>query len=60
MKKTYQSPSLRIYSLHTDGMLAGSPGVGQGKGDVDGADGFTNKKQQSDMWGNDSNKGIWK
>ena len=60
MKKTYQSPSLSVYSLHTDGLIATSPGVGQGTGDVDAATGLTNKKQQSDMWGNDPNKGIWK
>ena len=59
MKKTYQSPSLSVYSIHTDVLLAASPGVGTGEGDVSGADGFTNKKQQTDMWGNDPNKGIW-
>ena len=59
MKKTYQSPSLSVYSIHTDGLLAASPGVGTGTGDVSGAAGITNKKQQTDMWGNDPNKGIW-
>ena len=59
MKKTYQSPSLSVYSLHTEGLLAGSTGVGLGKGSVNGSEGFTNKKQQTDMWGNDPNKGIW-
>lgn len=61
MKKTYQSPSLRVYSLHTDGMLAASPGVGTANDDVkvDAAGAFTNKKQETDMWGNDPNKGIW-
>ena len=60
MKKTYQSPSLSVYSLHTEGLLATSTGVGLGKGSVNGSEGFTNKKQQTDMWGNDPNKGIWK
>ena len=59
MKKKYQSPSLSVYSLHTEGLLAGSIGVGTGEGDVNGSKGFTNKKQQTDMWGNDPNKGIW-
>lgn len=59
MKKTYQSPSLSVYSLHTEGLLATSTGVGLGKGSVNGSEGFTNKKQQTDMWGNDPNKGIW-
>ncbi|MCI5646801.1 MAG: hypothetical protein MR299_03965 [Bacteroidales bacterium] len=59
MKKKYQSPSLSVYSLHTEGLLAASPGVGTGEGDVNGSEGFTNKKQQTDMWGNDPNKGIW-
>ena len=59
MKKTYQSPSLSVYSLHTEGLLATSPGVGTGSGSLDAAEGFTNKKQQTDMWGNDPNKGIW-
>ena len=59
MKKTYQSPSLSVYSLHTEGLLAASPGVGTGEGSVDASEGFTNKKQQTDMWGNDPNKGIW-
>ena len=59
MKKTYQSPSLSVYSLHTEGLLATSPGVGTGSGSVDAESGFTNKKQQTDMWGNDPNKGIW-
>ena len=36
MKKTYQSPSLSVYSLHTEGLLAGSIGVGTGEGDVNG------------------------
>lgn len=60
MKKTYQSPSLSVYSIHTDGLLAASPGVGTAKGQVGAEEGFTNKKQQTDMWGNDPNKGIWK
>ena len=59
MKKTYQSPSLSVYSLQTEGLLAGSIGVGTGESDVNGSEGFTNKKQQTDMWGNDPNKGIW-
>lgn len=59
MKKTYQSPSLSVYSLHTEGLLAASPCVGTGSGSQDAAGGFTNKKQQTDMWGNDPNKGIW-
>lgn len=59
MKKTYQSPSLSVYSLNTEGLLATSPGVGTGSGSVNGSEGFTNKKQQTDMWGNDPNKGIW-
>lgn len=59
MKKTYQSPSLSVYSLHTEGLLAGSPGVSTSEKSVDAAGGFTNKKQQTDMWGNDPNKGIW-
>ena len=59
MKKTYQSPSLSVYSLHTEGLIATSTGVGLGKGSVNGSEGFTNKKQQTDMWGNDPNKGIW-
>ena len=59
MKKTYQSPSLSVYSLHTEGLLAASPGVGTGSGSVGAERGFTNKKEQTDMWGNDPNKGIW-
>ena len=59
MKKKYQSPSLSVYSLHTEGLLAGSPGVSTSEGSVDASEGFTNKKQQTDMWGNDPNKGIW-
>ena len=59
MKKTYQSPSLSVYSLHTEGLLATSTGVGLGKGSVNGSEGFTNKKQQTDMWGNEPDKGIW-
>ena len=59
MKKTYQSPTLSVYSPHTEALLAGSIGVGTGEGDVNGSEGFTNKKQQTDMWGNDPNKGIW-
>ena len=59
MKKTYQSPSLSVYSLHTEGLLAGSIGVGTSEDSVDASEGFTNKKQQTDMWGNDPNKGIW-
>lgn len=59
MKKTYQSPSLSVYSLHTEGLLAGSPGVSTSEDSVDASEGFTNKKQQTDMWGNDPNKGIW-
>ena len=59
MKKTYQSPSLSVYSLHTEGLLATSTGVGTGSGSVDAESAFTNKKQQTDMWGNDPNKGIW-
>ena len=59
MKKTYQSPSLSVYSLHTEGLLAGSPGVSTSEGSVDASEGFTNKKQQTDLWGNDPNKGIW-
>ena len=60
MKKTYQSPSLHVYSLHTEGLLAESIGVGTSKNSVGAENGFTNKKQQTDMWGNDPNKGIWK
>lgn len=59
MKKKYQSPSLSVYSLHTEGLLAGSPGVGTSEDSVDASKGFTNKKEQTDMWGNDPNKGIW-
>ena len=59
MKKTYQSPSLSVYSLHTEGLLAGSIGVGTGEKSVDAAEGFSNKKQQTDMWGNEPDKGIW-
>ena len=59
MKKTYQSPSLSVCSLHTEGLLATSPGVGTGKESVGAENGFTNKKQQTDMWGNESDKGIW-
>ena len=59
MKKTCQAPSLSVYSRHTEGLLAASPGVGTGSGSLDAAEGFTNKKQQTDMWGNDPNKGIW-
>ena len=59
MKKTYQSPSLSVYSLHTEGLLAASPGVGTGSGSLDAAEGLTTKKEQTDMWGNDPNKGIW-
>ena len=59
MKKKYQSPSLSVYSLHTEGLLAASPGVGTGPDSVGAESGFTNKKQQTDMWGNDPNKGIW-
>ena len=51
---------MSVYSLHTEGLLATSPGVGTGEGSQDAAGGFTNKKQQTDMWGNDPNKGIWK
>lgn len=50
---------MSVYSLHTEGLLAASPGVGTGSGDVNASEGFTNKKQQTDMWGNDPNKGIW-
>ena len=59
MKKTYQSPSLSVYSLHTEGLLAASPGVGTGSGSVGAESGFTNKKQQTDRWGNEPDKGIW-
>ena len=59
MKKTYQSPSLSVYSLHTEGLLAASPGVGTGSSSVGAENGFTNKKQQTDMWGNEPDKGIW-
>lgn len=60
MKKTYQSPSLSVYSLQTEGLLAGSIGVGTSEKSVGAENGFTNKKQQTDMWGNDPNKGIWR
>lgn len=50
---------MSVYSLHTEGLLAASPGVGTGSGSLDASEGFTNKKQQTDMWGNDPNKGIW-
>lgn len=59
MKKTYQSPSLSVYSLHTEGLLAGSIGVSTSENSQDAAGGFTNKKQQTDMWGNEPDKGIW-
>lgn len=58
MKKEYIGPSLTVVVLATEGLLATS-GVeidttGPGGGDMD-----TRKKQQTDMWGNDPNKGIW-
>ena len=61
MKKTYISPILKVFVIEYEGLLATSDGKIGTDGDNGHAGGgmMTNKKEQTDMWGNDPNKGIW-
>ncbi len=61
MKKTYISPALNVFITECEGLLATSDGRIGTDGDNGHAGGsmMTNKQQQTDMWGNDPNKGIW-
>ena len=58
--KEYTSPYLSVVLIEHENMLATSDNY---KVDSDSSNGindqWTNKKQQTDMWGNDPNKGIW-
>lgn len=61
MKKTYISPSLNVYITECEGLLATSDGriEADSNSSHSGGSMMTNKNQQTDMWGNDPNKGIW-
>lgn len=61
MKKTYISPALNVFLTECEGLLATSDGqIGSDRNPDHGGGGMmTNKKEQTDMWGNDPDKGIW-
>ena len=61
MKKTYISPALNVFLTECEGLLATSEGKIASDNNSEHAGGvmMTNKNQQTDMWGNDPNKGIW-
>ena len=59
-KKEYTSPYLSVVLIEHENMLATSDNY---KVDGDSSNGinsqWTNKKEQTDMWGNDPNNGNW-
>ena len=59
MKKTYISPALNVFLTECEGLLATSKIGSDSKSEHAGGVMMTNKNQQTDMWGNDPNKGIW-
>ena len=59
-KKEYTSPYLSGVLIEHENMLATSDNYNVDSNSSNGInDQWTNKKQQTDMWGNDPNKGIW-
>lgn len=61
MKKTYISPVLNVFITECEGLLATSDVRIETDNNSGHAGGgmMTNKKEQTDMWGNDPDKGIW-
>ena len=60
-KKEYTSPYLSVVLIEHENMLATADNYNVDSNSSNGInDQWTNKKQQTDMWGNDPNKGIWK
>ncbi|MDY5452082.1 MAG: hypothetical protein SPG28_04260 [Alloprevotella sp.] len=60
-KKEYTSPYLSVVLIEHENMLATSDNYTVDSDNSNGINSqWTNKKQQTDMWGNDPNKGIWK
>ena len=59
--KEYTSPYLSVVLIEHENMLATSDNYTVDSDNSNGINSqWTNKKQQTDMWGNDPNKGIWK
>ena len=59
-KKEYTSPYLSVVLIEHENMLATSDNYKVESDSSKGIDSqWTNKKEQTDMWGNDPNKGIW-
>ena len=59
-KKEYTSPYLSVVLIEHENMLATSDNYTVDSDTSNGINSqWTNKKQQTDMWGNDPNKGIW-
>lgn len=59
-KKEYTSPYLSVVLIEHENMLATSDNYTVDSDNSNGINSqWTNKKQQTDMWGNDPNKGIW-
>lgn len=59
MKKTYIRPSFAVFTITTSSIMAVSnEGVRINSGGS-GYDMDTRKKNSTDMWGNEKNKGIW-
>ena len=60
-KKEYTSPYLSVVLIEHENMLATSDNYTVDSDNSNGINSqWTNKKQQTDMWGNDPHKGIWK
>ena len=59
MKKTYISPALNVFLTECEGLLATSKIETDTNPHHGGGGMMTTKKEQTDMWGNDPNKGIW-
>ena len=60
-KKEYTSPYLSVVLIEHENMLATSDNYTVDSDNSNGINSqWTNKKQQTDMWGNDPNKVIWK
>ena len=60
-KKEYTSPYLSVVLIEHENMLATSDNYTVDSDNSNGINSqWTNKKQQTYMWGNDPNKGIWK
>ena len=59
-KKEYTSPYLSVVLIEHENMLATSDNYTVDSDNSNGINSqWTNKKQQTDMWGNDPDKGIW-